>query len=117
MNFCEGSWVAQPLLIEPPASFVFLSTVPFVVVIVLVVGAEFHALVTSPFGLRNLIASRQSISSSADIDSKGKAEVILLAEKQNNDLHEVKDVLLKGLTTLNTLQLRKLSGHSHSVLF
>lgn len=78
------------VLIEPPAPFVFLSAVPSVVVIVLVIGAEFHALVTGPFDLRNLIASSQSISSGTNVVSKGKAVVLLLTEVKNNNLHEVK---------------------------
>lgn len=36
------------LLVEPPASFVLLGTVSFVVIIVPVVGAEFDVLVTGP---------------------------------------------------------------------
>lgn len=36
------------VLVEPPASLVFLGAVSLVVVIVPVVGAELHALVTGP---------------------------------------------------------------------
>lgn len=38
----------KAVLVEPPASFVFLGAVSFVVVVVLVVGAELDALVTGP---------------------------------------------------------------------
>lgn len=60
------------LLVEPPASFVFLCTVAFVVVVVLVVGAEPHALMAGPPRHANLMTSRQGISSCTCIHSKGK---------------------------------------------
>lgn len=36
------------VLVEPPASFVFFGTVSVVVIVVLVIGAKFNALVTGP---------------------------------------------------------------------
>ncbi len=81
----------EPILVEPPASFVFLGTVSTVVIIVLVVGAEFHALVTGPLWHTNLITSRQSISSCTYIGSKGKLVVILQREQWGDlvNLHEL----------------------------
>lgn len=70
----------NPILAEPPASFVFLRTVSFVVIIVLVIGAEFNTLVTGPPWHTNLITSRQSISSCTHIISESKSVVILQRE-------------------------------------
>ena len=74
--------------VEPPASFVFLGTVAFVVVIILVVGAEPHALVTRPLRDTNMEISTQSISSGSYIGSKRESVVILqkdiLQELVNN---------------------------------
>lgn len=73
-------WRKKPVLVEPPASFVFLGAVSFVVIVVLVVGAEFDALVTGPPWHTNLIISRQSISSCTCVGSKGESVVILQRE-------------------------------------
>lgn len=58
------------ILVEPPASLVFPSTAPIIVVVVLVVGAELYALVTGPVRHADLIPSGQSISSCTHIASK-----------------------------------------------
>lgn len=75
MNDCEpvGSFSQhlKAILVEPPASFVFLGTVSLVVVIVLIVGAELDSLVTGPPWHSNLITSGQSISSGTYIGFKG----------------------------------------------
>lgn len=70
-------WMGKPVLVEPPASFVFFGTVSVVVIVVLVIGAKFNALVTGPVWNPNLIGSRKSISSCTYIDSKAKAVMIL----------------------------------------
>jgi len=69
--------MVKPILVEPPASFVFFSTVSFVVVVILVIGAESHALMTGPLRYTNLMASRQSVSSCTYVGPKGKSVVIL----------------------------------------
>lgn len=70
----------KPVLVEPPASFVFLSAVSVVVIVVLVVGAEFDTLMTGPLRHTSLITSRESISSCAHIGPKGKSVVFLKKE-------------------------------------
>lgn len=84
-NRAESSFTKH-ILVEPPASFVFLCTIPFVVIIVLVVGAELNTLVTGPVWHINLITSRQSISSCTYICSKRKSVVILQRERERNTL-------------------------------
>lgn len=45
-------------LVKPPASLVFQGTVPFVVIVVPVVGAELDTLMAGPVGHAHLIGSR-----------------------------------------------------------